>query len=349
MTSSTSIYPSGRLQVLLHLSVWLLIWMLSTAAFIRMLPVGESMLRGGVNTLLMMSLFYANSGLYHRFFQGQRWQIYFVWAIGLMLLVSALRFLINTRFSYDEDVSPYFRPGPLPLLFGVVVTNAFILLVGFLYESVLARWRRDRRQLELINEQRTAQLQFLRAQINPHFLFNTLNNIYSLAVMRSEKTAPLVMRLSDLLKYVIYEGQDEKVPLSKEVEMLEEYIDLFQLQHEEPQQISFSAEVPPEEIRVEPLLFLPIVENCFKHCDFAENEQAYASLTLRVKDDQLWFEAVNSYNPYSNQKDKTGGVGLENIRRRLALRYPEKHSLELNRENGVFEIRLHLHLPKTAQ
>ncbi len=346
MPAHNAVDSSRRLPTLLHISMWALILLLGIAAFVRLMPLGWSLLRGILNTGLMAVLFYANGRLFVRFFEREKWWSYFASAISLMLLLSLIRFHINMRFPYLEGVITNYQPGRVAFFFGAFITNVFTLLVGFLHESVLSRWRQDRRRLELIGAQQAAQLQFLRAQINPHFLFNTLNNIYSLAVVRSEKTASLVMRLSDLLKYVIYQGQEEYVSLKEEIRVLEEYIELFQLQHEEPCNIRFESTIHNQELSVEPLLLVPIVENCFKHCDFAENEDAFVKLQLEAKGERLWFYAENSFNPRARQKDTTGGVGVENIRRRLNLRYPDQHMVTFERTSDRFIVSLRVDLSK---
>ena len=192
----------------------------------------------------------------------------------------------------------------------------------------------------MLAEQREAKIQFLRAQMNPHFLFNTLNNIYSLAVVKSEKTAPLVLRLSDLLRYVIYDAQQEQVPLAKAITILEEYIELFQLQYEEQKDITFTYQLPRKGYLIEPLLLIPLVENCFKHSDLAENENGYVHLELLIDEDEMTFSAKNSFNPLQSQKDEQGGVGLENIRRRLALQYPDDHQLTQEKSKDHFCVQL---------
>lgn len=338
-------FSSGRdLPILLHLSLWLLIGLLSVAAFVRMLPLGASLVRGGINTLLMAALFYGMSRLFRRYYEHKQWPVYLAGSTVLLLLITVIRFQVNILFDYAPIELPNFQVNRVSFFLGALITNIFIAFISFLYESILSRNRQQQRQLTLIAERQEAELQFLRAQMNPHFLFNTLNNIYSLAVLRSEKTAPLVMRLSDLLKYVIYEGNNERVQLSRELEVLNEYIDLYQLQHESPLNIHCEFAVPEEPVWIEPLLLVPIIENCFKHADFSENEAAFARIQLEVDDQRLLFRASNSYNPREQQKDAVGGVGLTNIRHRLDLRYPDRHELTVQQDGGVFSLQLQLQL-----
>lgn len=335
---------SNRLFIGLHLSVWLFIFSLSWVAFLRLLPLSQSFVRAALNTIGMVVLFYVIGFLYQKYYEHRA---YWRFGVGLILifgLVTAFRFQLNSGFSYVEGANPYYNPGPVSFFFGALITNVTTLLNSLLYQLVRSRVILKQRQASLLAEQREAKLQFLRAQMNPHFLFNTLNNIYSLAVVKSEKTAPLVLRLSDLLQYVIYDAQQNRTPLAKEITVLEEYISLFQLQHEEPVQVEFDYQLPRQKILIEPLLLVPIVENCFKHGDHAENPDAFVRLSLSVKEDQLHFRAENSYNPLQDQKDRTGGVGLENIRRRLQLQYPDRHTLDIKTLGKVFCLELNLEL-----
>ena len=319
---------------------------MSWAAFSRLLPIQEAMLRGFLNTSMMALLFYWVGGLYHRYYEKRRYWMFGVTTFLVFSLITIIRFHINERFNYWEVNTEYYTPGPVSHFFGALVTNLTTLLNSLLYQLVRSRVIMRQHQAELLNEQKEAKLQFLRAQMNPHFLFNTLNNIYSLAVVKSDKTAPLVLRLSELLQYVIYDAQQNKAPLSKEVAVVEEYIDLFELQFETPPQVTFNYQLPRQPVLLEPLLLIPFVENCFKHADFAENSEAFVQLDLQVRPEALHFMARNSYNPQQRQKDRTGGVGLENIRRRLQLQYPERHQLIVKGEDGCFTVQLDLQFQK---
>lgn len=321
-----------------------MIFCLSWVVFLRLLPFPQSFIRATLNTAALVVLFYGVGFIYQRYYETRA---YWKFGMGLLLifsLITAVRYHINAGFTYVEDLTPYYNPGPVSFFFGALITNLTTFLNSLLYQLVRSRVIMKQRQASLLVEQREAKLQFLRAQMNPHFLFNTLNNIYSLAMLKSDKTAPLVLRLSELLQYVIYDAQKSRTPLAKEISVLEEYISLFQLQHEEPLQVVFDYQLPRQQIMIEPLLLVPVVENCFKHGDFAENPQAYVDLKLVVSSNSLHFKAENSYNPRQRQKDRTGGVGLENIKRRLQLQYPGRHQLLINSGDKVFSLELNLEL-----
>lgn len=331
-----------NLLLLLHICVWLFVFGLSWAAFVKMMPLRDSFFRAVLNMVLLAILFYSSGRVYSYYYERRRY-----WQFGLSLVlvfigVTITRYFVNDQFSYLENGSPYYTPNSVTFFVGALITNIATLLISLLYQLVLSRIHLKERETVLLVEQREARIQFLRAQMNPHFLFNTLNNIYSLAVVRSEKTAPLVLRLSGLLRYVIYDAQQEKVALAKEVTMLEEYIELYELQYEQPKNIVFNYQLPRNGCLIEPLLLIPLAENCFKHSDLAENEKGFVYLELLVKEDRLIFHTDNSYNPLQRQKDEQGGVGLENIRRRLALQYPNRHQLTIEKAANHFSIQLEL-------
>lgn len=224
------------------------------------------------------------------------------------------------------------------LLFGAVATGYGIVMMSTIYQILVNRYAAERKALAIINRQTEAELQFLRAQINPHFLFNTLNNIYSLAVVRSPKTADMVLKLSQLLRYVVYERKGDLVPVEKEVEHIRHFVELFQMRNEEPQDIEFTVSGELAGVKIEPMILIPIVENCFKHCDFDTNLKAFVKMSLTVGEGKLIFQTTNTKNDADQQKDRTGGVGLENIHRRLALQHPDDFQFETHDEIGIFKV-----------
>lgn len=333
---------TGLLMRLLHASVWLLIFFVAWAVFRRIMSPTEALVRGTLNTGMMMALFYGAGWLYRRYYERQHWVAFGSGVVLLMVAITMLRHYANLQFPDLSSSSTYNIGHPNVSFWGVLFTNVLTLLNSLLYEAVRSGIALQQRHTALESERREAKLLFLRTQMNPHFLFNTLNDVYSLAVAKSDKTAPMVLGLSGLLRYVVYDAQQDRVTLQGEVAMLESYIALFQMQHESPQHIRFTHTLPQAPVLIEPLLLMPIVENCFKHCDFAENPNAFAAFELVADEHTLTFHAQNSYNPRQQQKDAVGGVGLENIRRRLSLQYADSHTLTITTTDGVFALHLKL-------
>lgn len=337
-----------RLERGLHAAAWLFFLLIYAFLFYRFLPFSASFLRGLGNILPLALLFYANAYLVNRFLERRRYRIYIIVVLALYGVFTVLRVQVNLFFP-DFTAELFLQSERDSWRLGALATNFIALIISAFYQILSNNYRREQQNLAIIKEQREAELQFLRAQINPHFLFNTLNNIYSLAVAQSPKTAPMVMQLSRLLRYVIYDSQAVQVELSKEVKHIEQYVDLFQMRSEEPLDIRFSKSGDWQNWRLEPMILIPLVENCFKHCDFNDNPDAYVRLELKVSDNELRFLSLNTKNDQDRQKDRQGGVGLDNIRRRLALRYKNSFELEIKEEKEIFEVRLLITISETVK
>jgi LytS/YehU family sensor histidine kinase len=191
-------------------------------------------------------------------------------------------------------------------------------------------------------EKASAELALLRSQVNPHFFFNTLNNLYSLVVHQSDKAPEVILKLSDMMRYTIYEGKKDKVPLKEEVDYLQRYIDLHKIRYQKEVDIRF--EKPEDaEVSVAPLLFIVLLENAFKHGVESLREGAYIYVSLRTvpEEGKVVFEIQNNFDDQDGG-DKQG-IGLENLKKRLELLYPNRHKLDIVKEEGVFTVNLELY------
>lgn len=209
--------------------------------------------------------------------------------------------------------------------------------------SLFKHWtvkQQEWRQAE--QEKVTAQLQLLKAQLHPHFLFNTLNNIYGFALDRSDKTPQLILKLSSLLSYMLYECKTDEVLLEKEVEIMKNYIDLERERYGEKIDISINIEGGIRDRFIAPLLILPFLENAFKHGTSEQIEKPWMSIDMAVKDSILKCKVVNSKNEVIPFHEK--GVGIDNIKKRLELLYPGKYELKLTDEGAFFVVALVLEL-----
>ena len=213
-------------------------------------------------------------------------------------------------------------------------------VLGSIYR-LLENWM-DNRILtqKLIRQNLQSELALLKSQINPHFLFNTLHSIDSLIKREPDKASATLIQLSDLLRYMIYESNTEKVLLSDEIKYLEEYIELQKIQYANSAMASFSVSGSTEAIQVAPMLFIPFVENAFKHCTNKEAKEAIR-ISFEINEGVACFEAVNLFDKeHPIEKDKTGGIGLNTVKRWLELLYPNKSSLFIEEKEGVFKVKL---------
>lgn len=193
---------------------------------------------------------------------------------------------------------------------------------------------------EVEKEKLSIELDSLKTQINPHFLFNSLNSIYSQALAKSDQTADTVLELSNLLRYMLYEVSEEKVPISKEVEMLENYIELQKLRLEDQANVAFVVHGSLAEAKIAPLLLFPLVENAFKHGLKGVSAKDFVSIRLAVED-TISFEIRNNLGLVDDMEmGKYGGIGLENVKRRLELIYPKRHKLTIEKSENEFWVKL---------
>ena len=207
-------------------------------------------------------------------------------------------------------------------------------------------WQKQKQQtLEAQREQLTTELELLKSQIHPHFLFNTLNNLYAYTLDRSDKAPEIVLKLSNLLRFMIYESKAAQIPLSKEISLLQAYIDLEQLRYGDRLDVSFSCRGDIEGKQIAPLLLLPFLENAFKHGTSKQIDQCWLSFDLNVEGSAMQFKLVNSIDKEEEKMNAiTGGHGLQNVRRRLDLLYKGNYQLDVQQEEEVFIVSLQLQL-----
>ena len=187
-------------------------------------------------------------------------------------------------------------------------------------------------------EKRTSELNFLKAQTNPHFLFNTLNNLYGLARKQDTNTAPSIMKLANIMRYILNECRSDRIPVSKEIEVIEAYIELEKLRYDDRLTVKFLQSIDDHRYEIAPLILLPFVENAFKHGASESRFDIAIEINLRVEAGEMYFSIKNT----ADQGDEAlkEGIGLSNARRQLALIYRDKYRLEIKPEKALFEVEL---------
>lgn len=225
------------------------------------------------------------------------------------------------------------------------LVTAFTTPILFLAVSVGLRLSKEyyknmRRQLHLEHQIAEAELQMLKSQINPHFLFNSLNNIYRLTQKKSDNAPDAVLKLSEMMRYVLHEANQKKVTLRNELEQLNNFISLQKLRMVDPSKVNYIAEYEGE-LTMAPLLLIPLLENAFKHSDLTK-QSAPITIDVEIKGSQLTFTVVNGIDEI--EKHEHSGIGLKNLKRRLVLLYENKHELKLEQKEGKFFAKLELEL-----
>lgn len=191
---------------------------------------------------------------------------------------------------------------------------------------------------QLKNEKAKAELMLLKSQVNPHFFFNMLNNLYGLVAKDTKKAQELILKLSDMMRYSIYEGEKEIVTLEEEIDYLKNYIELHQMRYHKKIVIDFNANID-ENCKVVPLLFIILLENSFKHGVETLRENAFVKVDVVSDKNEIQFTVENNFGSHGNNGNKSG-IGLNNLRRRLALIYPNKHKLSFLIVENIYKAQL---------
>ncbi|MFK7772688.1 MAG: sensor histidine kinase, partial [Saprospiraceae bacterium] len=227
------------------------------------------------------------------------------------------------------------------LLISFINIYSFVGIAGAIK---LIRNRQQQKEVEqqLVKEKLESELHFLRAQINPHFFFNTLNNIYGLARKNSEHTAEVVMRLSKLMRFILYECTSEKIPIFQEIKVLEDYIELEKIRYDNRLVVNFTKKIDDLNQSIAPLLLLPFVENSFKHGASEMRFKTQIDIEIYLENNQLEFSIFNKRDADINKNEK--GLGLQNVKRQLELLYPNLHQLNIEQTESSFQVNLKIDL-----
>ena len=285
-----------------------------------------------INLLILLPLF----------FKKRRYLLFSLLEMSNISLFICLNYFVSMAFE-----------GKHPNFLNEMVAE-FILVLVFLVITTLIKFTRDSIDLqdanlrikEIERENVESELRALKAQINPHFFFNTLNSIYSLSLDRSEKAPELILKLSELMRYILYETRDDYVSMERQLDFLQNYIYLEQLRTDEKIKIEMEIKGKHTELMIAPLLFIPFVENAFKHVVKEKDNPSFIRISFDLSHpDKISFSVKNKkYNFPGPVNGNNEGIGLANVRKRLNLLYPSKHELKISDTGDVFEVELTLEL-----
>ncbi len=292
---------------------------------------------------IFVAVYYNLKVLIVRFLNRSRFAVYLLYAGGLVLLTAFLNyalfnFVIDQLFPSLYYIS-YFRIWELML-----IVAAYLVFTG----SLFLIWQ----YAQMLIEKREAaqnELSALKSQINPHFLFNNLNTIYSMASQKDERTPEVILQLSDFLRYVLYDTSSETIPLEKEVEIIRTYVGL-QKERVNPEitKVLFTTEGNFSVVDIAPLLLLPLAENCFKHG--VGKDAAEIKLHIAFDGNELLLKTENKVaRREASFAEKNGGIGIKNVEKRLNLIYPDCHSIEYQEKEGIFRLELRIELKLMAE
>lgn len=290
---------------------------------------------------ILLLIIYGNfSILIPHFYKSKKWLAYYT---GILLLLGL--YMLQSYFwgkykakvlGYDDDFAMEFW-----FYFFEFARN---IVISFLLYGLREKFYQEKKMDQIQLEKLSTEINYLKAQINPHFLFNTLNNLYGMALHKSEKTPEVIMRLSKMMDYMLYDSDDAKVYLVKDIENLENYISLENIRQGNNAIINYTKEGVAQEQKIVPLLFLPLVENGFKHGVNELIQGAFLDVHLTITATSATILVKNNYKSKTvAEEEQRSGIGLTNLWRRLELFYPGKHLLNINQLADAYEAQLTIH------
>lgn len=295
-----------------------------------------------LSEILFVAVMYITIWLYKRFFENKKYGIYFAVGTGMWLLYLYTRTMFQFYYLKNE---PGFANNAFSNTFLSHITS---VIIGFLFITACKYFKEGyiRQQLdeEKKQQQLLAEVNNLKSQIAPHFLFNTLNNLYGLAVDKSDKLPDLMLRLSDLLRHSLYETQKPLVCINDELNVLKSYIQLESVRLEEDLKLQFDNTVPEEsKQQIAPLLLIVFVENAFKHAKLVQTEAV--NIYIKTTLENNWFSLMVKNNYHRDNKSSNNGIGLMNVKRRLEVLYPNwQHQLVISKDEEFYTTVLELQL-----
>lgn len=251
-----------------------------------------------------------------------------------VLISRTLLGYVSFPFLYGEY--PEFNLfSPRRLFFGSIqmISNALIFVAFYL---IIHQLQQAKEKEELRNTQLELELRFLQSQVNPHFLFNTLNNLYAMARKQSQHTASSIARLSQIFRFMLYKTGEKKISLEEELEIIRHYIELEKLRYDDTLEVHYEEGIDDYQQSIGPLLLLPLVENAFKHGAGESIENPSIKISVQLAEEKLRFEVCNSIEAIDAPPGQ--GIGLKNLRRQLQLQYPDQHQLEIQQSQEEYQV-----------
>ncbi|PKA99093.1 histidine kinase [Flavobacteriaceae bacterium MAR_2009_75] len=280
---------------------------------------------------------------------------YVLFAVASIAIITLCSLMITERFMspFSElhpprpGGPPGMRPNAPPQIFIQFLVLSIAYMLATFMETFLFAQKQEEETIRNKSENLQMELKLLKSQINPHFLFNALNNIYALSVIDSNKTQESIGTLSDMLRYVLYECEQPMVSIDKEVAYIENYLRLFSLKSSKPFMIKTDFMVADKNASISPMIFIPFVENALKHGNVDYDLDGFLKIKLHSQNQSINFEVENSISKITVHKDKVGGIGLENVKKRLQILYPNKHRLMIEESGEKYAVNLSIDLNGT--
>jgi len=270
------------------------------------------------------------------------------WIFGtcflLMIVASSILKLYLLGHLMHNPQTFYFTSNIKGRIYDNVLPHILLVCTGAAFKLINDQLNAQKKMVELVQEKSTAELNFLKSQINPHFVFNSLNAIHFLIHKENKEARETLIQFSDLLRYQLYDCNEASVPIEKEMNFLQDFVRLQQLRSDKDYEIVFSISPEIKDFSIAPLLLIPFVENAFKHISHHANNKNYVQISIERKNQFFEMIVKNSKDDHQPKTAPKGGIGLANVKRRLELLYPSKHQLEIHQTEQEYKVQLRIKL-----
>ncbi len=331
--------PHKTTRIALHLIFWFCAWFFFFFYYQRYSEVNSyTLLASLINLIVAIATVYTfNYFLIPKILLKNKWKKFIAIAIVAIVLFFYIELLLTlflvVKLLYDGH-------SLFPEMLDVVMLffNMFFIVFIAIAIKFYKRWSETEYRKQRIQKEKVeVELQMLRSQVNPHFLFNTLNSIYVLAMKNSDQTANTVMKLSDLLDYILYKIDTPRIPVSTEIQIIENYIELERIRFTNRVDLSLSTDLESKDIQIPPMLIIPFIENAFKHGVAKSLEKSWIEVSIRECGQLMNIEVSNSKGQ-KPAKSQTGGIGLENVKKRLDILFHDKYKLDITEKINSYEV-----------
>lgn len=326
---------------LFQVMIWMFVFLSITVSLSGIFDVKAAVALASFNIFFLIVAYYVNVYLIERLLEKKRYGLYLVSFTLILGAVVLIRVYFN-RYYLEEILNGVFPVKENWIYLFSIVTTLVVMMISLFNGLLVNRSQKEKEYQATIARHREAQVEFLKAQMSPHFLFNTLNNIYSLTMEKASLASEMILVLSEILRYAVYETRKDKVSLSDEIVQIKKLIHLYQLKSEHSLPVSITVDVSSTPFFIEPMILIPLVENCFKHGNLETSPDAYIAVLLLEENGNLTFETANSREELPKVKLDAGGIALINIKERLSIRYPNRHRIEIKESPDSFFVRLQI-------
>ncbi len=333
-----------RLSIIsiLQIVFWIVYVALSIYTFSQTASIADSTKRIVLVLPLQIFIFYTcYLYLIPVYFEKKKFVLFYCYLFVTVVIVTIARLFIKNKIIDTINTGNVQLSANIQISI-IIISELLIVLISCLLAVAKQKYEYEKRYQQAQTKFLESELNSLKAQVSPHFLLNTLNNIYSFAVANSPETPNAIFRLSEILKYFLYESSHQKIIIGRELEIICSYIDLFKLKFNEKLDIETDFEIDNEQKQIEPLLLMSLVENAFKHSGIGIHDNAHVKMKATIENGRFIFCTSNSIFNTNQTINEYGGIGLQNISKRLLLNYPNNHTFLITQNEANFSVKLEI-------